>query len=108
MLVDVSHTVEHGIHLVQKEKTPTTRLFHGLLQDLARQASDLDVHLQRGNALPRSGDFEVHVAIMVFCSGNVGENGVIVTFLHQAHGHARYRTRERDARIVKRETRAAD
>ena len=38
----------------------------------------------------RSGDFEVHVAVVVFCAGNVGQDGVLISFLHQTHGHARH------------------
>ena len=39
-----------------------------------RDARDLDVHLQRGDALRGAGDLEVHVAVVVFLAGDVGED----------------------------------
>ncbi len=42
---------------------------------------DLDVHLQRGDALARAGNLEVHVAVVVFGTGDVGQDGVLVAFL---------------------------
>src|SRR5256884_718117 len=41
-------------------------------------AQDLDVHLQRGDARASAGDFEVHVAVMIFGSGDVREDGVFL------------------------------
>ncbi len=46
-----------------------------------------------GDALARAGDLEVHVAVMIFGAGDVGEDGVVVAFLHQAHGDAGHRRR---------------
>jgi hypothetical protein len=57
--------------------------------------ADLDVHLQRGDSLARSGHLEVHIAVVVFGAGNVGEDGVIVALLHQAHRHAGHRALQR-------------
>ena len=37
-------------------------------------AGDLDVHLERGDALAGAGDLEVHVALVVFHAGDVGED----------------------------------
>ena len=56
-------------------------------------AADLDVHLQGGDALARAGHLEVHVAVMVFGAGDVGQDGVLLAFLHQAHGDAGHRRR---------------
>jgi len=44
----------------------------------------LDIHLQASDAIAGTGNFEIHVAVMIFGSGYIGENGVIVAFLHQA------------------------
>ena len=33
--------------------------------------ADLDVHLQRGDAVGRAGDLEVHVAVVVFGARDV-------------------------------------
>jgi hypothetical protein len=45
---------------------------------------------------------------VIFRAGNVGEDGVVVAFLHQAHGHAGHRALERDAGVIKRQAGAAD
>ena len=79
-----------------------------LAHDLRGDAHDLDVHLQRGDALARAGDLEVHVAVVVLGAGDVGEDGVLVAFLHEAHRDAGDRTLERDARLHQRERGAAD
>ena len=53
-------------------------LRQGLLHDLGRNALDLDVHLQGGDALSRAGDLEVHVAQVIFHALDVGEDGMAV------------------------------
>ena len=57
-------------------------------QDLERDARDLDVHLQGGDALLGAGDLEVHVAEVVLDAGDVGEDDVVVALLDQAHRDA--------------------
>ena len=61
------------------------------LHDLFGDAFDLDVHLQRGDAIGGTGHLEVHVAEMIFIAENVGQNGKTVAFLDEAHGDARDR-----------------
>ena len=100
--------VEHGVHLVEQKEPSAARLLHGLLKNLAGQAADLDVHLQRGNALAGAGYLEVHIAVVVFRAGNVGKDGVVVAFLDQSHGHAGNRALEGDAGVKERQARAAD
>ena len=56
--------------------------------DLLRDAGDLDVHLQRGDALAGAGDLEVHVAEVVLGALDVGEDDVVVALLDEAHGDA--------------------
>ena len=52
-----------------------------------RDADDLDVHLQRGDTGARAGNFEVHVAVVIFGAGDVGEDRILVVIAdHQAHG----------------------
>ena len=55
--------------------------------DLARDAEDLDVHLQRSHAVGRAGDLEVHVAEMVLVAEDVGEHHEGLVFLDEAHRH---------------------
>ena len=76
-------------------------------KNLARQAANLDVHLQSGNALSRSGHLEVHIAVVIFCAGDIGKDGVVIALLHQPHRDAGYRALESDARVEERKTRAA-
>ena len=51
-------------------------------------ALDLDVHLQRSDAVGGAGHLEVHVAQVVFVTQDVGQHGKAVAFLDQAHGDA--------------------
>ena len=71
----------------------------GLLQSLREHfvahVGLLDVHLQRGDALGRAGDLEVHVAVVVLGAGDVGQHRVLVALGHQAHGDSGHRGLER-------------
>ena len=74
-----------------------------------RDAADLDVHLQRGDAVGGAGDLEVHVAVVIFGAGDVGEDRVLAGRLvhDQAHRHAGDRRLDRHARIHHRQRAAA-
>ena len=48
-------------------------------------ATKLDVHLQRRDPFAGSGNFEVHISVMVFKSHNVRENCVLVSVMDQPH-----------------------
>ncbi|MPM72084.1 hypothetical protein SDC9_119057 [bioreactor metagenome] len=61
-----------------------------LAHDLSSDALDLDVHLQGGDALGGTGNFEVHIAQMIFCTLNIGQDNEILAFLDQTHGHTGY------------------
>ena len=74
-------------------------LRQGGLQDGAVDAVALDVHLQGGDALGRAGDLEIHVAEVVLVTEDVGEDQEVPLLLDQAHGDARDRVLQRDARI---------
>src|ERR671936_319969 len=63
-------------------------LVERLLEDLAGQAVDLDVHLQRADSAPRAGDLEVHVAEVVLVAEDVGQDDVVIALLHEAHRDA--------------------
>ena len=45
-----------------------------LAHHVARDAADLVVHLDRGDAVGGAGDLEVHVAEMVLVAQDVGEH----------------------------------
>ena len=71
-------------------------------------AADLDVHLQAGDSLLGAGNLEIHVAVMIFGAGDIGQDGVLIAFLHQAHGDAGHRSLDRHAGIHQRKDAAAD
>ena len=78
-------------HHAQDIEPALLRLLQRFGHDLGVDAADLDVHLQRGNSLVRSGDFKVHVAIVILRSRDVAENCVFVPLHHEAHGHSSHR-----------------
>src|SRR5690348_10196045 len=94
-------------HLVEDELTCPLRLLERVSHDLLRDARDLDVHLERGDALPRAGDLEVHVAQVVLRALDVGEDDVVVALLHEAHRDAADRRLDRHAGVHERQRRAA-
>ena len=97
--------IERGLHLAEDVEPARLGLLQRLSHDLARDALDLDVHLQRGDALRGAGDLEVHVAVVVFLAGDVGEDRELVVALDQAHRHAGDRRQQRHAGVEQREAR---
>src|SRR6185436_8953360 len=95
-------------HLVEDDLARPLGLLERRLHDLPRNAGDLDVHLQAGDALARSGDFEVHVTEMVLGALDVGEDDVVVALFDEAHRDAGHRCLDRHPCIHEREGRAAD
>ena len=94
-------------HLAEDEQPALARLRERVAQDLEGDAGDLDVHLERGDPVLRAGDLEVHVAEVVLDAGDVGEDGVVVALLDEAHGHAGDRGLQRHARVHQRQRGAA-
>src|SRR5579862_53290 len=95
-------------HLVEDEVARPLRLLERVPHDLLRNARDLDVHLERGDAVTRSGDLEVHVTEVVLGALDVGQDHVVVALFDEAHRNAADRRRDRDAGVHQRERRAAD
>src|SRR4051812_46332369 len=95
-------------HLAEDERAALVRLRERVAQDVEGHAGDLDVHLQGGDAPLGAGDLEVHVAEVVLDAGDVGEDGVVVALLDEAHGHARDGALDRHARVHQRQRGAAD
>ena len=75
-------------HPVEDELARLLRLRERLAHDLLRDARDLDVHLERGDAVARAGDLEVHVAEVVLGALDVGQDHVVVALLDEAHRDA--------------------
>src|SRR5690606_12829299 len=96
------------VHLFKDVQPCFMRLRQRILHDLGRDAGDLDVHLQGGDAAARTRNLEVHVAEVILVAHDVGEHGVTVAFLHQTHGDTRHRLLARHAGIHQRQRGAAD
>src|SRR5699024_3837252 len=95
------------VHGGQAMQTPFQRLLQRYLHDLAGDAADLDVQLQRRDAVLRAGHLEVHVAEMVLVTENIGEHGELVAVLDQTHGDTGHRRADRHAGIHQRQAAAA-
>ena len=61
----VTRSREHLVHLAQDVEATLVGLLQRGLHDLERQARDLDVHLDRGDAVFRTRNLEVHVAEVI-------------------------------------------
>ena len=80
--------VERLGHLAEDVRAAVLRLGERDLHDLLGDAGDLDVHLQRGDAVGGAGDLEVHVAEVIFVTEDVADHGEILAFEDQAHRDA--------------------
>ena len=100
--------VERLAHFAKNMQPALPGLGQGDPHDLFVDAGDLDVHLQRGDALLGAGHLEVHVAEMILVAENVGEHRIALAFEDQAHGDAGGRPLQRHAGVHQRERRAAD
>ncbi|MPM25611.1 hypothetical protein SDC9_72108 [bioreactor metagenome] len=58
------------------------RLHQRFSQDLFCDPLDFDVHLQRSDTFACSGNFEVHVAQVIFKSLDVRQNCIVFAFHH--------------------------
>ena len=97
------------VHLAQDVQAAVLGLCQRLFHDFGRDARNLDVHLQAGDAILRAGHLEVHVAQVVFVPQDVGQNGILAVFFQdQAHRHARNGCLQRNARIHHRQRAATD
>jgi hypothetical protein len=63
-------------HLAQDVHPAGLGLLQRLFHDLGRDARDLDVHLQRGDAVLGARDLEVHVAEVILVAKDVGQDPV--------------------------------
>ena len=96
------------IHDREDVEPALPRLLEGGPHDVGRDALDLDVHLERGDAVFGPGDLEVHVAQVVLQADDVAQDRVPVSFHDKPHGDARHGRLEGNARVEQRERRGAD
>ena len=92
-------------HLAEDVHPAVLRLGERLLHDRRGDAGDLDVHLQRGDAVRGAGDLEVHVAEVVLVAEDVGQDRELLAFEDQAHGDAGDRRLQRHAAVHHRQRR---
>ena len=60
-------------HRAENFDTCFTGLGHGVLQNLGADTANLQIQLNPGNSDLGSGDFEVHVAEVIFAAEDVGK-----------------------------------
>ena len=82
---------ERFVHLVEDVQPAAARLLERLAHHLGGDAADLDVHLQRRDAVGGAGDLEVHVAVVILGAGDVGEHGVLAASSRPSPGPSRCR-----------------
>src|SRR5437763_5615157 len=80
-----SRGIERLPHYIQNIQPPFLRLLKSFGHYLGVDAGDLNVHLQGGDSIARTRNFEIHVAVMILCTGNVAENRVLVSLHNQSH-----------------------
>src|SRR5438309_4259864 len=100
LLDRLAHLGEHG-------HPRLASLAERFAHDLERDARNLDVHLERRDPLLRSGDLEVHIAVVVLAAQDVGQDPEFVAFLDEPHRDAGDVGLDRHARVHERERRAA-
>ena len=79
---------DRGVHYVQYLETSLLCLREGLREYAAGDAARFVVHLQRRYAVARAGDFEVHIAVVVFKALNVGEDANLPGVGDESHRDA--------------------
>ena len=85
------------------------RLGQGFAHHADADAENLDVHLKCGDASTRAGNFEVHIAVMIFGAGDVGEDRILFVIANnQAHGNSSAGRFQRNAGIHKSQRAAAN
>ena len=77
-------------HLVENVEASALCLRKGFAHHRNADAGDLDVHLEGGDTGASAGDFEIHVAVVIFGASDVGQDGVFVVITNdEAHSDAR-------------------
>jgi hypothetical protein len=76
-----TRTRDRGQHLAQDLDPSFARLLQRRADDVFADPGDLQVELDAGDAVLRSGDLEVHVAEVIFVAEDVGQQAPIVVEL---------------------------
>ncbi|MNI47971.1 hypothetical protein D3C73_1025140 [compost metagenome] len=86
-------------HFAQDEHPSFFGLLQRILKNLAVNAGDLDIHLNRCNPFSRTCHLEVHIAQMIFHPLNIGQDRDMLSVFDQTHGYTGYRRLNRHTRI---------
>ena len=84
-------------HLAKDKCAPLLRLCQSGGENIPRDARDLDIHLNRRNALCRSRNLKVHIAECVFHALYIRQNGIIVAVPDEPHSDTGNRALNRNA-----------
>ena len=79
--------VDRLVHLFEDMQPAVLCLFQRDLHDLAGDAIDLDIHLQRVDTVHRAGHLEIHVAEVILVAQDIGQHCKFGAFLDQTHRH---------------------
>ena len=96
------------VHFTQDMNSGIVGLFECIFHDVLCYALDLYVHLQSGNALHSSCNFEIHVPQMIFIAQNISEDCVTISVFNETHGYTRNCFRNRYTRIHQRQRRSTN
>src|SRR5262249_26073488 len=61
-------------HSIENKETALFRLLKSFGHNLSVYAADLNIHLKSCYALAGARDFEIHIAVVIFGAGYIGEN----------------------------------
>ena len=67
------------------------RLLQGNFHDLLIDTFYFDIHLQSSHTFGSTGNFEIHVAKMIFITQNVRKHGKLVAFFNKTHSDTSHR-----------------
>ena len=83
-------------------------MFKGVLDNVRTNAIDFQIKLDCGNTNTGTSDLEIHVAIMIFITHDIGKERVLVFFLNEADGNTSNRVGDRNTSIHKCQSAAAN
>ncbi len=95
-------------HLPEDVHPAFLRLRQRLGHQLEVESLDLDVHLDRRDALRSARHLEVHVTQVIFGAEDVGEDRVLLAFLDQSHRDTGHGAVDRHARVEESQRRPTD
>src|SRR5579872_1258426 len=100
---------ERFLHGVEDLQAGFLRLGQGFTHHADADAEDLNVHLKRGDACASACNFEVHISVVIFGAGDVGEDGILFVIANdEAHGDTSARRFQRNTSIHKSQRTAAN